>query len=174
MRRRPDTTALKLYVHTEYCGGSPRYRCGVARPKLITMLLRGAVRRCAWCGGRNAFFTGWAKKAQHCQTCGLGWRRDDVGYELGAAAMAAIICMGPLILLLAGIVAVTWPEVHVVPLFIVLGTGGILLPIILYPSSYLMWQGVDILMRPVLPDHFANGVPTPSKSASNASTAPKR
>ncbi len=118
------------------------------------MLLRGAFRRCAWCGGRGAFFDGWFAKHEHCRTCGIGWRRGDVGYELGAAATAAIICMGPLVLALGAIVAVTWPDVHVVPLLVVLGAGGVILPVVLYPSSYTMWQGVDILMRPVEPHHF--------------------
>ena len=58
------------------------------------MLIRGAFRRCPWCGGRGGFFVGWYKKAECCQTCGLEWRRDDVGYELGAAAMTAIIVWG--------------------------------------------------------------------------------
>jgi uncharacterized protein (DUF983 family) len=74
------------------------------------MLLRGAFRRCAWRGGRSAFFTGWFKKSPHCQTCGLNWRRDDVGDELGAAAVAAVICFGPLILALGVVAAVTWPD----------------------------------------------------------------
>ena len=124
------------------------------RPPLPRMLLRGLFRRCAWCGGRGAFFTGWTTKAEHCTTCGLNWRRGDVGYELGAAATAAIICMGPLVLILGGVIAVTWPDVDVVPLLVILGAGGLLLPILLYPSSYTTWQAVDILMRPVEPQHF--------------------
>ena len=125
-----------------------------ARPPLPKMLVRGLFRRCAWCGGRGAFFTGWAKKAPRCQTCGLEWRRNDVGYELGAAAVAAIICMGPLVLALGAVVAVTWPDFDPVPLFITLGAGGLLLPILLYPSSYTMWQAIDLLLRPAQPEDF--------------------
>jgi uncharacterized protein (DUF983 family) len=118
------------------------------------MLVRGLFRRCAWCGGRGAFFVGWTSKQAHCKSCGLNWRRGDVGYELGAAATAAIICMGPLVVLLGVVMAFTWPEVHVVPLFVVFGVGALVLPILLYPSSYTMWQAVDILMRPPQPDDF--------------------
>lgn len=118
------------------------------------MLLRGLFRRCAWCGGRGAFFTGWFGKQTTCKTCGLNWRRKDVGYELGAAAVAAIICMGPLVLTLGVMVAITWPSVSVVPMFVALGVGALILPVLLYPSSYTMWQAVDILMRPVGPDDF--------------------
>lgn len=139
-----------------------RYHAGMERPPLLKMLIRGAFRRCAWCGGRGAFFTGWTKKADHCQTCGVGWRRDYEGYELGAAAVAAIICMGPLMLVLGGVMALTWPDFPIPQLLISLGAGGIILPILLYPSSYTMWQAIDILMRPVEPKDFADGQPVPS------------
>lgn len=135
------------------------------RPSLPKMLLRGLFRRCAWCGGRGAFFTGWTSKQSTCRTCGLNWRRGDVGYELGAAATAAIICMGPLVLLLAGIVAITWPDVHVVPLFVVLGAGAVVLPVLLYPSSYTLWQAVDIVLRPPEPVDFEPASETPASNA---------
>ena len=112
------------------------------------MLLRGAVRRCPSCGGRGAFFTSWFAKDEACHTCGLRWRRDDVGFELGAAAIAAIIVMGPLVLLLAAVLAITWPDVAVVPLLTVFVPSAIVLPVVLYPVSYTMWQAVDLRMRP--------------------------
>lgn len=115
------------------------------------MLLRGAVRRCPWCGGRGAFFTSWFAKDESCRTCGLRWRRDDVGFELGAAAMAAIIVMGPLVVLLGLVLALTWPDVAVVPLMAVFVPAAVVLPIVLYPVSYTMWQAVDLRMRPPTP-----------------------
>jgi uncharacterized protein (DUF983 family) len=118
------------------------------------MLVRGAGRRCPWCGGRGAFFTSWFGKAESCRTCGLRWRRDDVGFELGAAAIAAIIVMGPLVLAMGVVVAITWPEIEVVPMMIVFIAGGLILPMILYPVSYTMWQAIDLMMRPVEPEHF--------------------
>jgi uncharacterized protein (DUF983 family) len=123
-------------------------------PPLPKMLLRGAFRRCAWCGGRSAFFTGWFKKSPHCQTCGLNWRRDDVGYELGAAAVAAIISFGPLILALGVVTAVTWPDFNASSLYVTFGIGALALPLLLYPTSYTLWQAVDILMREVQPTDF--------------------
>jgi uncharacterized protein (DUF983 family) len=111
------------------------------------MLIRGAFRRCPWCGGRGGFFVGWYEKAPCCQTCGLEWRRGDVGYELGAAAVTAIITFGPLMLILGGMVAYTWPDVEVVPMFAVLIVLAVALPLLLYGSAYLMWQAIDITMR---------------------------
>lgn len=124
------------------------------RPPLPKMLVRGLFRRCPWCGGRGAFFDGWTGKHERCQSCGLSWRRDDVGYELGAAAVAAIICMGPLVIALGVVLAITWPTVQVVPLLIVFLIGALTLPVLLYPSSYTMWQAIDLLMRPAEPGDF--------------------
>ncbi len=118
------------------------------------MLVRGAFRHCAWCGGRGAFFTGWFKKAEYCQSCGLNWRRDDVGYELGAAAITAVITFGPLMLVLGGMVAVTWPEVNAGAMFAVLVVLAIVLPFLTYGPAYCIWQAVDILLRPPEPDDF--------------------
>lgn len=118
------------------------------------MLFRGAFRRCAWCGGRGSFFIGWFEKAEHCQSCGLKWRRDDVGYELGAAAITAVITFGPLMLVLGGMVAVTWPDVNVAPMFAVLVVLAVILPFVTYGPSYCIWQAIDILLRPPEPEDF--------------------
>jgi len=112
------------------------------------MLTRAAFRRCPWCGGRGAFFVGWFKKADSCQSCGLQWRRDDVGYELGAATVTTIITFGVLILVLGAMVALTWPEVQPLPMYVVLGFLAVTLPLISYGSAYLIWQSIDIMMRP--------------------------
>jgi hypothetical protein len=77
-----------------------------------------------------------------------------VGFELGAASMAAIIVFGPLIAGLAVMVALTWPDIAVTPMLIVLGAGAVVLPVLLYPVSYTMWQALDIAMRPVSVDDF--------------------
>jgi uncharacterized protein (DUF983 family) len=118
------------------------------------MLARGAIRRCPWCAGRGAYFTGWFAKQESCRSCGLRWRRGDVGFELGAAATTAIITLGPLVIVLGIMVAATWPEVATLPMFVVLGSLAVGLPIATYGSSYLMWQGLDIVMRPPTPDDF--------------------
>jgi hypothetical protein len=84
----------------------------------------------------------------------LRWRRGDVGFELGAASMAAIIVLGPLVLGLGVMAALTYPEIAVTPMLIALGAGAVILPVVLYPVSYTMWQALDIAMRPVSVDDF--------------------
>lgn len=112
------------------------------------MLWRALRRRCPWCGGARAFFTGWFAKAERCHTCGIPWRRGDVGFELGAASISAVLVLGILVVGLgAGIVA-SWPDVPYLMLGLGLGVGAIVLPVALYPISYTVWQALDLLMRP--------------------------
>ncbi len=68
--------------------------------------------------------------------------------------MAAIIVLGPLIIAMGVVLALTWPEVRVLPTTVVFLVVGAVLPVVLYPMSYTMWQAVDLLMRPVEPEHF--------------------
>jgi uncharacterized protein (DUF983 family) len=112
------------------------------------MLWRGARRRCPWCGGRGAFFTGWFAKQDRCRTCGLGWQRGYEGFELGAMAINIIVVFGTLIVGLIVAVALTVPDIPVVPLIVALGAVAIVLPIVIYPVSYTLWQAVDVAMHP--------------------------
>lgn len=115
------------------------------------MLWRGVRRRCAWCGGRGAFFRGWFAKDDRCATCGISWQRGYEGFELGAMTISAIVCLGALIGALAVAIAVTWPDLPVVGLLVVLGVGALALPVVVYPVSYTVWQAVDLVMHPPEP-----------------------
>jgi uncharacterized protein (DUF983 family) len=123
------------------------------------MLLRGAVWRCPWCSKPRAFFTGWFAKGPTCRGCGLRWRRGDVGFELGAATIAAIVTLGSLVVALGVSLAVTWPELDVVPLLVVLGIAAVGVPVAIYPMTYTVWQALDIVMRPVEPGDFVEAAP---------------
>ena len=79
------------------------------------MLWRGVRRRCAYCGGRGAFFTGWFAKQERCKTCGIGWHRGYEGFELGAMAISAIVVFGTLIVAVGIGVVATLPDVAVRP-----------------------------------------------------------
>jgi uncharacterized protein (DUF983 family) len=127
---------------------------GVTRPSLPTMLWRGVRRRCAYCGGRGAFFTGWFTKQERCKSCGIGWHRGYEGFELGAMAISAVVVFGTLIVAVGIGVVATLPDVAVLPLLLILGAGAIGLPILVYPVSYTLWQAVDLAMRPPTPDDF--------------------
>lgn len=127
----------------------------MGRPSLALMLWRGARRRCAYCGGRGAFFTGWFSKQERCRTCGIGWHRGYEGFELGAMAINAVISLGLLVVGMVIGILVTWPDIAVLPLLLVLGAVAIVLPLALYPVTYTVWQAVDLAMRPPEPSDFA-------------------
>ena len=52
-------------------------------------------------------------------------------------------------------VAVTWPDVEVGLMFAVLGVLAVVLPLLSYGSAYLIWQALDLTMRPPTREDFA-------------------
>jgi uncharacterized protein (DUF983 family) len=115
------------------------------------MLWRGVRRCCPWCGDRRAYFTGWFAKQDSCRRCGVGWRRADVGFELGAATVNTIITFGLIVVGLGiGLVA-TAPDFAVVELLIGLVVAAAVVPVAVYPFSYTLWQALDLAMRPPAP-----------------------
>lgn len=73
-------------------------------------------------------------------------------------AVSAVVCLGLLVAGLGVGVVMTWPEVAVVPLLVILGAGALILPVVVYPLSYTVWQAVDLAMRPPEP---GDGTPPP-------------
>ena len=125
------------------------------RPSLVKMVLRGLFKRCAWCGGKRAFFTSFFKKGERCNTCGLNWQRNLEGFELGAAAMGVFLTFGPILLwmtvaILAG--------VDVVPLVVIAAAIAIFVPIFTYPLTYTVWFGVYLFMNEPEEEELADAV----------------
>lgn len=120
------------------------------------MLLRGLFRRCAHCGGKGAFFTGWYKTQDRCKTCGLKWQRNVEGYQLGAAAMNIILTGGSLLFVMAIGVIVTYPDIPTWPLIAVVGSVALLVGIGGYPMSYTIWLAVDLTMNHLSEDELAD------------------
>jgi uncharacterized protein (DUF983 family) len=115
-----------------------------SRPKLLA---RGFTRRCAWCGDRRAYFTGWFQRQERCHACGHAYRRGDDAFELGAITANIIMTFGSILIAILVLVAATLPDV---PTFgIVLAAGAIALvgPALFYPLSFTVWQAVDLWMR---------------------------
>ncbi len=114
------------------------------RPALPKMILRGLLRKCAWCGGKGSFFTSWYGKAPQCQTCGIHWERGYEGYELGAATMGVFLTFGTIIFWMVLSVVFSVP---LVPLLLIAGALAVVIPIAGYPLTYTVWQGVDLFIR---------------------------
>jgi uncharacterized protein (DUF983 family) len=119
----------------------------MVRPPLGKMLRRGLIRRCALCGGKGAWYTGWYKKQDRCKSCGFKWERNQVGNSLGAMTMSVIITFF-LILMTIGIGSIlTYPDISVVPIILVSVGIVAVVPGFLYPICYTFWFGVDLFMN---------------------------
>jgi uncharacterized protein (DUF983 family) len=124
------------------------------RPSLHVMLRRAALRRCPWCGDRRAYFTGWFAKQDACGRCGAPWRRGDVGFELGAITVVTIITFGTVVIGVTIGMVVTAPEFAVVEILVGLAVVAVVMPVVVYPLGYTVWQALDIAMRPPEPGEF--------------------
>jgi uncharacterized protein (DUF983 family) len=115
-----------------------------SRPRLI---LRGLTRRCAWCGDRRAYFTGWFGRQDRCHRCQHGYRRGDAAFELGATTANIMLTFGTLLIAILVLVTLTAPDVPV-GLVTIVGAGIALVgPAVYYPISYTLWQAIDLWMR---------------------------
>ena len=115
---------------------------------IVRKLARGVIRRCALCGGKGAFFTGWFKHSDRCKTCGFNWQRNLEGFQLGAAAMNIIMTGGSLLSVMGLGVILTYPDIPVVPMLIATVGVALLVGIGGYPTSYTVWLAVDLTMNP--------------------------
>lgn len=131
------------------------------RPNLVTMLARGAVRRCPWCGDSKAYFTGWFAKTEACRRCHMPWRRGDVGFELGAVTVTSIVTLGAVVVGVATGLILTAPDFAVMEIMIGLVIVAVVMPIVVYPISYTLWQACDLAMRPPQPGEFPPHADTP-------------
>lgn len=119
------------------------------------MLGRATLRRCPWCGDRRAYFTGWFSRQDGCRRCGTPWRRDDVGFALGAATMNVLLTCGLIVVGATIGMIVTAPDFAVGPIVIGLVIGAVVVPVVLYPVTYTLWQAIDLAMRPPDADELA-------------------
>lgn len=116
-------------------------------PSRPHLLLRGLLRRCAWCGDSRAYFTSWFKRQDRCQNCGHGYRRGDSAFELGAITANIVLTFGSILLTILILVAATAPDVPIGTVTIVTAVIGIVGPALFYPISFTLWQAVDLWMR---------------------------
>lgn len=118
------------------------------RPAVGVLMRRALMLRCAWCGDRPGFRRGWFTRHEACQHCGLSVQRGQDGFELGAASVNAMLCLGALIAAAAVSIVITYPDVAAAPLIIVLSAVAVVLPVLLYPFTYTIWFAVELVMEP--------------------------
>jgi uncharacterized protein (DUF983 family) len=105
------------------------------------MLWRGCTKRCARCGSGH-LFRRWFTMVDDCPRCGLHFEREQ-GYWAGALAINIGIAGAVFVLAFAVGLAVTAPDIPVVPLLAVIIPLMIIVPMIAYPFSKTIWVAVD-------------------------------
>jgi uncharacterized protein (DUF983 family) len=118
-----------------------------AAPSRPQLLARGFTRRCAWCGDRKAYFTGWFRREEYCRQCGHGYRRGDAAFELGAITANLILTFLGILVTILVLVVATAPDVPVFGVTIAAASVALIGPVVFYPVSYTIWQAVDLWMR---------------------------
>ncbi len=78
----------------------------------------------------------------------MSWRRGDIGFELGAVVIATIVTFAAIIVTLAVGLVATAPDFATIPVIVVSLAIAVVVPVIVYPMSYTLWQAIDLIMRP--------------------------
>ena len=105
------------------------------------MLGRGATLRCARCGSGH-LFRRYFTMVDDCPGCGLHFEREH-GYWAGALAINIGVAGAVFIVTFGVALALTVPDVPVVPLLAILIPLMILVPLFGYPFSKTVWVAVD-------------------------------
>jgi uncharacterized protein (DUF983 family) len=131
---------------------------GERRVGAMTVLFRGATRRCPRCGGRG-LFAGPFTIRRTCPTCGLRLEREEGGF-LGAMTINYSVTMLLWAVLLAVWLVADLPEVHVVALTVVSLAFVALFPLVFWSFSKTIWAAIDLLV-------FRTDPAYPSRSAAD-------
>jgi uncharacterized protein (DUF983 family) len=120
------------------------------------MLWRAVRRRCPHCGGRG-WFKGWLHPTDRCTDCGYRFERQE-GFMLGVMALNIIVTMGAIILAGGIGMALSWPDLAMVPIVGASVLVAVVVPIAFYPFAHYLWAVVDLQMRPLEPAEEADAL----------------
>jgi uncharacterized protein (DUF983 family) len=115
------------------------------------VLLRGLRKRCPRCGDRD-LFVGWFTMRAACPRCDLRLEKEAGGF-LGAMTLNYAVAMGAWLVVLGIAIAVTVPDIPVVPLLLISAAILILVPLWFYPRSKSTWAAVEYLVLRSEPDY---------------------
>ena len=110
-------------------------------PSRGKMLRRGLTKRCARCGSGH-LFKRWFTMVDDCPRRGLHFERE-AGYWAGALAINIGIAIVVFVVAFGVGLALTAPDIPVVPLLAVLIPLMIVVPTVGYPFSKTIWVAVD-------------------------------
>jgi len=113
-------------------------------PSALTMFRRAATLHCPLCGSRKTTVRRWLGHYERCRSCGIRWHREH-GFELGPIALNVIVTFAVLGLGMLVAFIITLPDVPVLPLMVTFVAGAIVVPLLAYPFTFMVWQAFDLL-----------------------------
>jgi len=78
------------------------------------------------------------------------------GHELGALTVAMVLNVGLVVSTVGVAVALTVPDVPVLPIYVVLAVAALVIPVTTWPLTHTLWLAIDLRVRPVGPAEAAD------------------
>jgi len=113
------------------------------------MIARGFALRCPVCGGRGVVQR-WFHIVDRCPTCDLRYLRVE-GHVIGYIGLNTILTFSITFVSLIVTAVIMAPDIETMPLVFAAVLPAALLPLLLFPSSRMMWTAIDLIMRPLDP-----------------------
>ena len=116
--------------------------------KIIRMVCRAVILRCPNCGGKPVL-KDWFHLRERCPKCGIALERgEESDYYIGGMLLNITLCFVIFAVGFWGVLILTYPRVPWDVLQYGLVAAMIILPILLYPMSRIVWLAVDLAVRP--------------------------
>ena len=131
-----------------------RFHTELTWHRLRSLVGRALRWRCPNCGGRPVRAS-WMRRLPGCPVCGLRLDRGEHDYFIGAYLLNLVVAemilgFGLLVVLLA-----SWPD----PPWDAIQYGGValmlIMPLVTYPFTELLWLAFDLAFRPLTPAELA-------------------
>lgn len=115
---------------------------------IAVMTARGVILRCPNCGGKH-ILKNWFHLRERCPKCGIALERgEESDYYIGGMLLNITLCFIIFAIGFWGVLIITYPNVPWDFLQYGLVAAMVLLPIILYPVSRIVWLAIDLAVRP--------------------------
>ena len=118
---------------------------------------RAAVLHCPRCGGGGLLRT-WLKTKERCPTCGLALERGEhtefwIGAYVFNLALGELVAIGvPIVWMIASAPHQPWTAIEVLAVVL-----AVVLPVLFFPISRMLWLAWDLSFRPAEPGDFGRG-----------------
>ena len=125
---------------------------------MLTILVRGLLRRCPRCG-QGRLFRRWLRLPKACPRCGLVFEREE-GAFLGSLTLNYAVTGVAFFVLLIGWMVVAGPDrIAWGPLVLASAAVLVIVPFLFYPFAKTIWASIDYLIYRNDPTHGQPRVP---------------